>query len=565
MLALSGGLLLWRLYQIRDLAFPAWVDSVHHALIIRKMLETGRVPLNLSPYLDVPFFYHFAFHGLTSLLIAITGLSIAQAILLMGQVLQVGVILSVYRLGRVLWPERLWAMIATALVAFVAQMPTYYTTWGKYPLLTATVLLPLAMSITLEVLRGGGSWGWVFSLALVVAATIIAHYFATLLLGLFIGIAVGEAILWHKTARSADTHDRRWLHVIAGAGLGILLTLPWIWWVWQHGGRFLQLQVGEEVLAPDTTYFPGYLAYLWDLLGPDRNRLLLALALPGMGLALRRRLLRSVAFWLILLLILANPWGWRLHPFSPDRVLLLLFLPASFLATETLRAAAALLARWNLKSLSANKASQVVLVGVAVWSLWGIVETRNLVPESAILATEADVRAMTWVQNHVPTQARFFIGLATWPPYGYRGVDGGWWLLPITGRQTLLPPAIYGLGDSREVERLNEMARKASAIAGCGPDFWDLVEQERLTHVYFNTQRSPIRPQSFDGCPAVERVYARDGVFIYRLLWPPQEWRSEGSGNGQFNAPAGVAVDAKGNVYMVDSDNYRIQKFWGGQ
>jgi streptogramin lyase len=34
-----------------------------------------------------------------------------------------------------------------------------------------------------------------------------------------------------------------------------------------------------------------------------------------------------------------------------------------------------------------------------------------------------------------------------------------------------------------------------------------------------------------------------------------------GSGNGQFDSPAGVAVDASGNVYVADRINDRIQKF----
>jgi sugar lactone lactonase YvrE len=35
----------------------------------------------------------------------------------------------------------------------------------------------------------------------------------------------------------------------------------------------------------------------------------------------------------------------------------------------------------------------------------------------------------------------------------------------------------------------------------------------------------------------------------------------KGSGNGQFNFPNGVGVDAEGNVYVADSGNNRIQKF----
>jgi sugar lactone lactonase YvrE len=38
-------------------------------------------------------------------------------------------------------------------------------------------------------------------------------------------------------------------------------------------------------------------------------------------------------------------------------------------------------------------------------------------------------------------------------------------------------------------------------------------------------------------------------------------WGSDGAGDGQFNAPLGIASDGRGNVYVADSGNHRIQKF----
>ena len=41
------------------------------------------------------------------------------------------------------------------------------------------------------------------------------------------------------------------------------------------------------------------------------------------------------------------------------------------------------------------------------------------------------------------------------------------------------------------------------------------------------------------------------------------QWGSPGSGNGQFSAPTGIATDAAGDVYVLDRNNHRVQKFNG--
>src|SRR5215211_3087166 len=51
-------------------------------------------------------------------------------------------------------------------------------------------------------------------------------------------------------------------------------------------------------------------------------------------------------------------------------------------------------------------------------------------------------------------------------------------------------------------------------------------------------------------------------------------WGSQGAANGQFNFPRDIAMDSTSNIYVVDRDNHRIQKFtsagvflvaWGSQ
>ena len=59
--------------------------------------------------------------------------------------------------------------------------------------------------------------------------------------------------------------------------------------------------------------------------------------------------------------------------------------------------------------------------------------------------------------------------------------------------------------------------------------------------------------------------FSNTGTFV--VAWGCTDADTEpcrdGSGSGQFNSPSGVAVDSSGNVYVVDTGNYRVEKFTG--
>jgi len=69
------------------------------------------------------------------------------------------------------------------------------------------------------------------------------------------------------------------------------------------------------------------------------------------------------------------------------------------------------------------------------------------------------------------------------------------------------------------------------------------------------------------------RCYGSIGTFVALAVAIPaiataeapphliQRWGTHGFGNGQFNSPSSVAVDATGRVYVADTNNHRIQVF----
>ena len=50
------------------------------------------------------------------------------------------------------------------------------------------------------------------------------------------------------------------------------------------------------------------------------------------------------------------------------------------------------------------------------------------------------------------------------------------------------------------------------------------------------------------------QVFSPEGRFL-------RKWGSEGTADGQFNSPTGIAVDASGNVYTVEYFGGRVQVF----
>ena len=76
-------------------------------------------------------------------------------------------------------------------------------------------------------------------------------------------------------------------------------------------------------------------------------------------------------------------------------------------------------------------------------------------------------------------------------------------------------------------------------------DFWGVPSKfavDNSGNIYVSSGKNVIMKFSSDG----------------KLL---KKWGEKGSNDGQFRAPAGIAVDSLGNVYVADCDNFRIQKF----
>jgi hypothetical protein len=505
--------LIWRFYQIRDVVLPLWVDSVHHVQIVKLILENGGIPESFEPYMPVPFFYHYAFHALSAAFSTIARISPQDVVLYLGQVLNAGIALAVYRLGVALWWDWRRAAFSAILIAFVTQMPAYYVTWGRYTLLTGMLLLLLAMATALDINNKGANRSRVLTMVVLTAGIILSHYFAAGLLASFL-IILGIQALFFGIKHKEQFGWKTWLPILLASLSGLLLASPWLYRMWgfaRGGVRVVTIPTSMEAI--DRLYFPGYLDYLWRLVGPDRNHMLLFVALPGLIIALYRSRTRVFGIWSLLLAILSLPVGYSVAPFRPDHAAIVLFLPMAMLLADLFIS----MIDWSpVEKLDPVKAA-VVLVIFAMLVGWGLWEMRSVINSTTILATEADLEAIEWVDDNLPSEARIIINVTHWQYGIYRGVDGGWWITPITNRMASLPSGLYGVGKRSYVEQVNAISALVNNMVGCSQEFWDLVREGSFTHIYLTQGRGSLQPDQLENCSGVKLIYESQGVFLYRI------------------------------------------------
>ncbi len=512
-LVLFGLVIAWRLYQARGLLLPNWVDSQHHYLIIRVILEQKGLPDTLAPYLDQPFYYHYGFHAVTALFTALSGLEIGQAMLIFGQVLNAAIALSVYTLGKALWKDWRPAAAAALLVSFATRMPAYYLSWGRYTLTTGLVLLPLAMMVAIRLLEKPTRKADIITLAVLTGGVLLSHYFAAVLLAIFLVIL--GIVFFIPRLKTALTALVDFSSVIIGTILGLGLAIPWLLRV----ARFSPSSAGIVSNLPptlsDIEVSSDTAHYIWQLLGPAGNHWLLATAGVGLIWAIIRR--KQVAFWIWAMVcgLLTLPWSVTLKPFRPDHFAIVLFLPVAIFAGWLFWQIGQQLSKWLKRDWISIILPGLLVVG---WITWDFNLSVNIVNSVTVLVTADDIEALDWVHENTPEEARFFINTAYWQNGNYRGVDGGGWLLPYTGRWSLVPTVFYGFSPDQEVtEELVRWGREANKISTCDEAFWALVEEANLDWVYVREGVGSLQPEGLSGCAGVEEVYANDAVSLFQI------------------------------------------------
>lgn len=514
-LSLTG---LTRLIEIRGVSAPLWVDSVHHALLVRVIGETGQIPRSLEPYMPVDnLIYHWGYHTVAAAWRGVADLPLAQSVLWIGQILNALIALVMYALGAVVLRSPRGGLLAAAVAGLLSLMPAYYLTWGRYTQLTGLLVLPCLVIVSIALAeRHTFSWRLVGLTALLLAGLMLIHYRVLVFYAAF--MLPYSLILLVRRPRQLGALVVRF----AAAGvLSALLAGPWV------------LVMLRQIIVPfaqEPSALAGSESYNtldWSLLNAGNARTLYIIAGVGALLALLQQQWRlvAVAGWIATMFLVANPTLLGLPPswfINNHSVAITIFMPVALLVASCANQLAIWLLRWLPLRFNvwSRAALAVAFVGVALLGSW---QLRSVINPVTVLALPEDMPALDWAAANTPPDARFLVNTTPWLNGAYRGTDAGWWLLPLTGRWVTTPPAMYIYGSLDYKQSVEALNQRVAAIKPDAPDqLRQLIHDERITHIFIGKQQGgTLKADLLLSDPLLTPIYDQSGVTIFAVRQTP--------------------------------------------
>jgi len=526
-----------RLWIIRGVPYPSWVDSYHHTLITQKIMETGRVPSDYHPYAPLAsFHYHFGYHAWSAFLAWLTGLPAHRAVLWGGQVLNALTVPSLYVLVDRLAHDRRAAFLAATIAGLVCWLPAYYVNWGRYPQLAGHLLLPAGVIFAWETARGPrGPWRPALAGGVVAAGIGLTHYrVAVFYIAAAAIVVIAATVSRHHAAQEEATSsactncdreplaDSRWpaapghtlSRLLLLGVIALVLVAPWLPSVLAKSAESAQVVSARG--GGQTDYFTLDFVLIMGL-----PRFFLGVSIAaGMWMLARARqcpLGALILAWLGLVVALANPEvsGIPAGFLENGSVIVALYLPACLLLGLAISDAAGLLKRRVRIPRLADGVVALGLIAAAVSGMgdmlaWGFEPGR-------VFVTNSDLAALNWIRDHTPAEARFAVASNFWLPEGLEGVDAGLWIPYATGRQTTVPPMIYiNEAPQDQIAAINALAQRMNDAASPG-ELASLLRANGVEYVYRGLREPPPWYVHLDAPQVFERIYDAEGVAIYRL------------------------------------------------
>ncbi|MEA3309339.1 MAG: DUF6541 family protein [Chloroflexota bacterium] len=502
-----------RLLTIRDLALPAWVDSVHHVTLARIIAERGKVPATYRPYVDVgAATYHYGFHAAVAYFSWLSGSNIIQSTLLIGQFYNIAMALQLYLFTRWLTQRRKTALFAALLIALVSNMPAYYVSWGRYTQLSGLLILPVAIILNIETVERRNKK----TLALAIftlAGLILTHYRVLAFYVCFL------AAWW--LVKFWDTRPEwrmRLREVPQYLGIGLLAGLALMPWLWETATALWLRAFLHWGGSPSASTV--LMDFSWYYVSRGIDRYLLTVGVLGAVVALleKKRFTWVLLIWLGELFIITNP---SLVGLPGEGLTNNIAMLITWFIPQAIWSGFILTTLWEswLDALPGREKWCYLALIILLGSLCLVGVSYQLVvlnPE-CVLALSADREALAWIETHTAPDSYFLINSRRWQGEIYMGTDGGYWITPLTGRRTNVPPALYPLGTRESTVEIKTLNEKLKELYPAPASLWQRLRELGVDYIYLGALGGPLPPQTLHATPGFQLKYDNARVRIYAV------------------------------------------------
>jgi hypothetical protein len=429
-----------RFWMVRGLPYPAWSDSLHHALLTHLTAVQGRLPATMEPYFPVLLdAYNLGLYAISATVEWLAQVPAHTALLWTAQVLNglcgIGVYLVLDRkVGRV------GALVGTVVAGLLSHQPAFYLNWGRFTQLSGQVILLIAWMVTWETMK---LWRRVWpnrkslvllstaGAAMMSAAVFLLHFrvaaFYLSLMGLTLLFE-----LWESRSEAG-----RWGMVQGTAllgGLALVLVLPGAWAAAQ---AFIAEQARLPSVAASTLQVvrEGYYEFPWEsvpILAAREWLLVVAAVCAVLSLLRRNGLVVLTLLWTMSLYLMASTYHLGLgfpNLTNLGAVLIMIYLPIGIVVGAAVEEALQLLGKERRQTV----APAVVALTLFAGFLASHLRVLDIEPHRHFVTAE-DVEAMHWITANTDEDALFAVNTYFWFPHHPHGTDAGYWIPYFTGR-----------------------------------------------------------------------------------------------------------------------------------
>jgi hypothetical protein len=544
-----GLTLFTRFWIIRHHPYPAWSDSLHHALLTHLTAVQGKLPTSLEPYFPISLGqYHLGLYSLSATAQGLAQVPAHTALLWTAQVLNGLCGLGVYlvldrRVGRV------GAVVGAAVVGLLSHQPAFYVNWGRFTQLSSQTILLIAWLVTWEAIAVWKlSWPehkieilWHTVCAAVLTGAVFLLHFRV---AVFCVPLLAMSTVWELwKARQGKRFVPVILGTVAIGSAALIVVTPALW---EAMRVYVSMSLGltssnQSITASEISEsIQRYYEFPWSsvpYLAARTWLMVLSAFSIAVGLLKRSKLVIASLLWTLALYLLGNAYilGLPLLSFTNlGAVLVMLYLPIGLVVGAATEEALTLCGprpeshpeqarrvddgpRWR------QRTARLV---IALVLMAGLVATRARVTEIEpyrYFVTPEDVAAMDWVKENTSPDALFAVNTHFWLPRALHGTDAGYWIPYFTGRQTTAGAMPLNLAEGDYRSRVVEMSRLVEQLE---VDNTSLTELRAMgvDYVYIGRKGDFSGPglsaAQLSQSENVKTLYQKGGVYIFQIGSP---------------------------------------------